>query len=501
MTTLKDVLQHLMPCYKSIDIGTLAINHDNQFINIATKMTFSMDEPVTNTLPDQKEHGAFRLIKCQLPINEYQRIKTELATNGKLMICNTEIDFLWDLDIENSPNDSFYASSGHGSTWPVFMSHPNTYIGRPDNPRISDPIRNIFATLDINQEYKRVLPDFGYGYIKHLIQNELEIRFEGSPQIDIVVPIYAKITDTKITQERKLNITINYHKDVSSLFLLGWYANDTRGINSGNFSEKIDKSESEKLILEKTITKTISSEDQKELNLYLELRYAEFTNPIYEEYHSVQELLLASKVYPSPLYTALSLFMPDDELLKVIEKPEASKLYKDNGKKKEFERWGASDVFEESVCKLLNAGGMSTIWLNKYEYFIEKNREGQPLGSVDLLSYDSKNRILCVISCKLATPEKNYIDKIDEASQLIKARIDNEICDVRPVLVVNTKPIEAESVAEKADVIVVNSDGLKELFKLVKTRQITVKDFIKEENSALKASRQVMKSWKYHELK
>jgi len=471
MTTLKDVLPHLITCYKSIDIRTLSINHEGRFINIATKITFSMDEVAKDTKPFHKEEGVLNVITDCLHIDEYRRIKTELANGGKLKINGTEIDYLWDLDIDNF-NGRFSEHTNNENAWPIFICDKDySYISDANNPnsRITQQITNLFATL--NTSHKQALLRFGHDFVYKLIKKEIKINnFETSPRLVVVLPVYARMENNKIKltpDGKKLVIFLSHHKNVKPLLLLGEYTGGIFGSTViNNFGSKIPIKDN--LISETEIEQDIELADIKECRLALDLKHIEIGESINKDQNiSIRDLILKSNFYPSPLYTALSLFMPKDELGKIIENPSKS-----HGKNMDVE-----DVFEEGVAKLLNVGGMPTVWLGKYEKLYAENGNND-IGSADLLSYLPEAGMLFVISCKtrISNNKPNLLSDIINTAGKVARHINNKIYKVKPMVITNSEAGPLKKDGQENGVIVWDKKDLTRIIDTVKLSQLSKKD-------------------------
>ena len=451
MVGIKEIKEQLSGCYSSIEFCSLAIMGD-ELTNIATMIKFSNASILGDEIEVSGERR-LKLIKGKLNFSSLDKILDDIS-KGKLKIGEWQIKFIKNIDI---PNIRFNLDSWNYGEWPVLRYFDSQNTVQLDSDSI-----------------KKECVEFGHTDIQNLVKYEV-----GNPTnenwcfFQLVAPIYSKIGEVKIDQG-KLLVKVVHNREIHPLMLTVEFVafDSNKGViqryRVPDIAQKDNKmTETEKLF------DMPKFENLEKASIDIKLLHRELGD-IAREYKSLRETVLDSEILLPPLFLALSLFKPKDRLYDMVIDP--GSIEKKDVKKDDRPQV----IFENAVCELLSAGGIPSIRLGEYENLLAKN--GNVKGSADIISYDTKNGILFVISCKTKMPDKNSVDSIFSTSQLVSSHLKKEIwgfgqiIEIRPIIITSQKSPALKEEAIKYGVRIIDSTALEELFKIVKIRRFTASD-------------------------
>lgn len=115
----------------------------------------------------------------------------------------------------------------------------------------------------------------------------------------------------------------------------------------------------------------------------------------------------------NPLWVALRLFCPPEEIGQLLQEPHKVKTELTN-------ITNTARLFEVSVQWLLSVLGFRAIWLHKYERFKDANMD---FGTVDCLAYKEDEDLLLLVNCSLAAPDPSEINRHED----LRTRLTNQL--------------------------------------------------------------------------
>ncbi len=147
--------------------------------------------------------------------------------------------------------------------------------------------------------------------------------------------------------------------------------------------------------------------DERE-RVEFQLLYKPLGHLIAQDYH-VNELF--NMEVRNPLFAALSLFCPDDQLNSLLISPKRKLIAVSKKSEK---------LYEVSIQWLLTCLGFRTVWLHKFEKLIIDNHL---YGTVDCLAYHDRKNILLFINCTLAAPSDKELASYREVQRYFEENV------------------------------------------------------------------------------
>ena len=446
--TLNEILTNLSNCYKTIDIRTLAVFNE-VWKNVVTRISFSIDEEKEDVKFDKR--GELILVKAKLPFQKWSEIKEQFK--------GAQLKFIPPINKELDPS----------GTYPKVEIQLRRVIDLEDvvcylSPQLEWPGFRLLITEVLQSQLidksERACVKYGYSNLKDFVKYELGLELNFHPQsqfIEAVAPVHAKIGDVRLTKDH-LAVKIFNHCGLQPLYLTIEY--------NEKYFKRMEVPQIKDTINEIDMRLPYPDLDKvSDYNLNLELIHDEL-GLIHSHSVNICELVNKSGIVATPLFSALSNFLPNNALLEDLINP--GKVIK-SGR--------PQDVFESAICNFLSAAGFSTIALGKNENI--KLGSGNIIGSADALAYDRVTGTLLVISCKTAIPNKSVIDQINSTSEQIKLRLPNLIYKficVVPIIFTNQIAHAQKDEAKKFGVIVVDKPSLENLYKLAQVRSLDYSD-------------------------
>lgn len=116
----------------------------------------------------------------------------------------------------------------------------------------------------------------------------------------------------------------------------------------------------------------------------------------------------------NPLWAALQIFCPADEVRLLLQEPHKAK-----GELKNITN--AARLFEVSVQWLLSVLGFRAVWLHNYERLKDaKKLDG---GTIDCIAYKENEDLLLLVSCSLAAPDPSELNRQEDLMTRISNRL------------------------------------------------------------------------------
>lgn len=451
MITLKDVIDNLSGCYKTIKINTLAVL-ESRWTNAITAITFSMDEEKDSI--NVRQEGEVVIIKAIFPFQQWSQIK-EWLREARFKLHNFDVYLSQNLDTGAlTCNIDLYAHP----EWPAFRYEHN-YI----------------LPYNLAEKIRIACPKFGYNSVRTLVKYELFVsewaidRISSSTIsfIEVIIPVYTKIRKDAITLTKdNIEVPIVFHKEVNPLQLNAEYL-DKQNRGKGLIKQEISPGES---IISEYYIQLNNKELEKNVSLLkLSLLHKQL-GILDEQYVPLRDLIIKSGIIRSPLFFAMSIFLQKDKLYQQLMSPGL------NTKNKSTK---PQDIFEETVCHFLSSAGLSAVYLGIHENL--KDQLGNIIGSADILAYDKDTGTLLVISCKISMPDHNSVDKIRSTSMAIKSRLPSflDVINVEPFIFTTQITEVQKEEAKKFDVTIIDKSALENLFNLAQERTLKYDDLKK----------------------
>lgn len=165
----------------------------------------------------------------------------------------------------------------------------------------------------------------------------------------------------------------------------------------------------------------------------------------------------------NPLWVALRLFCPPEEIGQLLQEPHKVKTELTN-------ITNTARLFEVSVQWLLSVLGFRAIWLHKYERLKDANMD---FGTVDCLAYKEDEDLLLLVNCSLAAPDPSELNRHEDLmTRLINQLFQDSGVKVRSALFTTAHKPEATQQNSRGTAIkVFFKEDIDQLLRLAESGQ------------------------------
>ncbi len=429
---LCDILPHLQPTYKSVEIDIACVLHENKWHNFVTLVKFVDEDPLEanerisrdGKLQKLKAGKIFRIYKKHFAIDSLPTI-LENFQKGIKVIDGDTISYYHPIDLMN--NLSYYRHCPSNDTdFGAYITFESA----------NDALRSKLYPLG-EMARSEVVP-LGYDDIFDAIRRVFctEYVAESTSYVIVKLPVFAKIDKVDL-DGKHIQIVCRYHRKLGDLFLRYEMKNFPEiepvsyDQSKGSFKEERDfevwQLEVDSVPL-----------DQSREDIWCEVNL--FFRPLSEDVSFFREKfskMLAGKklLDANPLAKIFSKFCSIKELQKMFSEAEVHRSKLD-----------VSDHFERTVSWLFALHGFQSIWLGN-ELQVIRSPESVNLGSADVICYDNVKKTMAVVSCKIGQIPDDAIDGIKNLSKTIEDELKEFKIEVVPIIV-SAKP--ADAVKQKA---------------------------------------------------
>jgi hypothetical protein len=449
---LTEVLSRLQNTYKSIDLYVASASYEGKWLNLLTLIRFSNEDDTSinkqismNEMLTQLGKGNTVRINRKAFLLEYLPILASQLKLGVLDIGEETIQII-PVDIMNDFDLTLQRSYPQKDEWGSFSSTRGRINGSPYN------LASFYDNL------KTELIPLGAADIFVAIRNYFKLEYNpynNNYDLAIESPIYARIKNIELS-EKKLQVKATYHKNITDLILhydQRAYSKPEKIPPTKVFNTSKGKISTHGELVDWEVDLEELSMDQSYENITCDVSlYIPKTNDEVSRWDIHLTQLIAEKKFleTNPLAKVFARFCTVEDFTKLFTNPISIN--------KGGFKLDKSDNFERVAYWLFTLHGFQTIWLGDYE-IIDKNNHAA--GSTDLLCYNSTEKALAVVSCKIKVPEPDDIDKIKNLAEKISYDVKDLGIRIFPIIVSSESCNTIKDVSSKNGVDIVDINDIK----------------------------------------
>jgi hypothetical protein len=402
--SLLEVLSHFGMTLHSVFIRTAAYRVEAHWYNLASVIDFSEMNPVSldGTTCDQWnalgsiDHHQLRLGYEVFSYANRDRLFSQL-TSGVLEIGDINVQLARKIDVlSESGNIHDYSRSD----WPFFQSQINTSPVDIDQ-QIFQSIRSANSDPGL-QRYLSTIP---YDSLNEAITFHMRLTHDGmrSFESDVIVrvPIFAKVNEARCDCGGS-PVTVKYeaHRKVADQIFLSCTLSSTRDSNKERLKMpgRIALSES---IFEST-TKPIQDKDARLDATLIHKKAGNICNSAW----FVRDLI--PRKDNNPLWSIFQRFCSPQEFKELLAIPGSSRDTENRPQR----------LFESRIAWFLGCFGFITLVLGPQECLRDPGSKVER-GSLDVLAFHEKERVLILGSCKINAPKESDYDNLSNVRALL----------------------------------------------------------------------------------
>lgn len=400
---LGDMIQCMMPVYKSIDIRTACITEEGRWRNILTVIRFAHE---TRQTTEEKQAGLatnlgkistekFKVVHETLDINEWTRLK-DWFLQGEIKVGDLTVvlDDKKDLDALSGNLSCYSSYAVCKNEWNVLEAYSTT-------------------NRDPQQVLRLVESDArkaGFRSIYQAINALLGARYAGGMTVDVIVlaPALARLSIEKLDPNRRLlSITTEIHKNLRNCVLNVIVQENGRQrpeMQEVKFKRQISLNPDQGIESRTDFRKIESGLELPEIRLNdeLDIRLVAGDIEVFDVSGSIKRYYTTGLLKVKPLFDIFSEFKDDFEFEDLLLRADKLKVKKKN---RIIE---PQEVFARSVGWLLNFLGFTSVKMDERETLREPETKVE-IGSADILAYHELERIFVLGNCSLKPPKTEDI--------------------------------------------------------------------------------------------
>ncbi|MDE1863656.1 MAG: hypothetical protein KGI33_12205 [Thaumarchaeota archaeon] len=347
---LSEILPHLQPTYKSVEIDIACVLHEDKWNNFVTLVKFTDQNPITSNqqiscnakLQRMQSGKIFRIYKKYFAIASLPEI-IENFQKGIKIIDGNIIYYYHPIDLINfglsyyRPNSSAEAKFGSFTTF----------------ESASNEIRNTLYPL-VDQARSEVV-HLGYDSIFDAISRIFETEYvaESTSYVIVKLPVFAKIDRVEI-EKRQIQIVSKYHKKLGGLFLR-YEIKNFKDIEPVSYDQSHGKfqEEGDFEIWHLTVDSVPPEQSRDDIRCEVNLFYQPLSVDVSYFHERFSKMMAEKKLLEAnPLAKIFNKFCSIEELQKMFSQAEVQRSKLD-----------VSDHFERTVSWLFALHGFQSVWL------------------------------------------------------------------------------------------------------------------------------------------
>jgi len=415
--------------YKSVDLKIAAVNHDESWYNIRTKILLLAQD--TSVISERMvDVGDFVIIHERLYADEFDRLLHDINT-GNLKIDGLNINFFAEpippLNLQDyCRGNSLSAKEWWNIEWPL------DWYEWQQSHKLQNQLRDIFKNIDMQ------LPRFVSPYkdIEEAVANLLDLpkyhfqkHYSQESKCSILLPDFVAIESARL-EGYKLDITARFHESILLedlvLSVIGY------GRETSRFQENLEGGKIETSPPFIRVNKSFKISEVADVQLYL------FSKQMEKYGFGDQRSSRNLKPTLNPRVASHEVFDQGSARLSEWLRGEAKRDVKHN--------------FEYSVATLLHMCGFRTEWLGY---------PGMAQDAPDILAFCSEPELVIVGECTKEIPDVNKYKNLKERAERLHDKLRINTCAVMFTSIKASHDEQSE--AWKYDVSFVGLDKLKEL--------------------------------------
>jgi len=397
---LCDMIQCMVSVYKSIDLRTACIAEEDHWRNILTVIRFT-HETILETKKKQADLATnfgkidtenFKVVYETLHIKEWTGLKNRFL-DGEIAVGGLKValDGKKDLDALNGNLNRYSNYAVYKDVWNVLEAYSTT----------SRDTQQVLRVVESDAR-KAGFPD-----VYQAINTLLGTKYGSGTTTDVLVlcPALARFSIKKLDPNRRLlSIATEIHKNLRNCILNVIIQENGRQMaqmRQIRFKRQIRLNPHQGVELSRNFKKIKSSIEKLppiQVNDELDIRLVAGDIEAFSISGQIQEYYTVGLEKVQPLFDVFLEFKHDREFEDLLLHAEKLKV-KSKGRIIE-----AQEVFERSVCWLLNFIGFTCVKMDEREILSELETK-VIIGSVDILAYYEAERILVLVNCSLKPPK------------------------------------------------------------------------------------------------
>jgi hypothetical protein len=427
--------------YKSVDLRTAAVNCDNSWYNIRTRILLSADESpgLCEKTIDVED---FVLINERLKADEFGSLLQKINT-GQMEMYNLTINFFTypppPLNVQDHyRGNSLESKERWNIEWPVDMYEWE------QNHKLQNQLSDIFKVIDMQlQRFDPPFKDVEEAIIDllGLPKYHFQKHYSRDSRCSILLPSFIAIESVKL-EGNEFKIIARFHEKIRledlSLSVIGY------GRETYRHQENFEQAEVETFSPFVRVSTSFKISDVADVQLYL------FSKQMEKCGHSDQRSTRNVKSALNPRVASHEVF-----------DPASAKLLQWLGGKAKRD---VKNSFEYSVTTLLHMCGFRTEWLDFH---------GMAQDAPDILAFCEEPELVIIGECTQEIPDINKYKSLKERTEKLHHHLRINTCAV--MFTSLNASYDEQNEAWKYDVSFVGLDKLKELHDMA-TRDKPLRD-------------------------
>jgi hypothetical protein len=449
----KEQLKKFEGCWDSIDLKVVAVNQEDEWINIGTLAVLTVEEEEVEEVLYEVE--GLKILHAIKRFDYLNRLFQDLSRNV-VEACGIETVIKKDLRYTmrglSSLGDTNWKGKGKWREGAVLSDYISTdMLGKGLLERIENRLR---------KHEKEP-----YEYLSDVTKAHFGQQIDGTTNgiIGVVAPFYMGIKEHKL-EKGKWKLVVECHKSIdykklSSTVFLDAGEGAKQGIHF-HFTEEDTKESTDGDFYQLEKVKSFPSKP-KHVSLYL---YYEK-----EETHFIKDLIVDKLIIRHPLKSVFFNFCEDERLKNHILFPS------DKGE------------FEWAIASLLPLCGFDTIWLGGFEkggskkdYYEKPKVKGLDVGGIDVISgfFTRGKSYILLVGCTTSVIKDDDIEKIVNVKGVLEEGLKIERLQFMPIIF-SCKEISLglKESAGKSGVATAGPEKLKDMFRFLEEGRTTKEIF------------------------
>lgn len=445
---LSEILPHLQPTYKSIELDIACTLYGGKWFNILTIVKFTYENyEIANQRISKEDvfvklsnNQRFRMYKKNLPLSSLEKI-LENFHKGVKIIDGTEIEYGYEVNLENFDLHFYdYSPISSDNVWSAF----HTY--HTDNSANRQTLNKTFDSL---KSEVIICGEDVYDAIQNMFH--VDIRGESNKDIILVMPFFAKIEEME-PQGRKITFTARYHKNLKDLVLQ--YRKEDGGnpkIATYEQPSNIKDENDDFKIWSINVDDLTGQTDNVRCSAFL--FYKPLNIGTRSVGKSISQISAEQKLLDSnPFAKIFDRFCKIEKFEQLLTNPTDVKM-------SNFVL-GSAYNFERMVQWLFTLHGFRAIWLGQ-DFQTIKDEQNRDDGSADLICYNEEKKTLAVVSCKTGSIGDDAINLVKNLAEKFIKDFEGSQITVLPILVSSKQYHLKKEKETKHTIRIIDVDDLK----------------------------------------